>query len=101
MAPAQARGEVNTLDERCDVFGLGSMLCQILTGKPPYTVEDASALPKKARQARLATGAASYQPGAARWAPLRSGRDQSSFRIVPMPRFLVNNALLLSPNRSR
>jgi hypothetical protein len=26
--------------------------------------------------------------------------DQSSFRIVPMPRFLVNRALLLSPNRS-
>jgi|GEM_PF-3992847 len=28
-------------------------------------------------------------------------RDQSSFRIVPMPRFLVNSELLLLPNRSR
>src|SRR5262245_47445625 len=27
--------------------------------------------------------------------------DQSSFRIVPMPRFLVNSELLLLPNRSR
>src|SRR5438034_6235632 len=26
---------------------------------------------------------------------------QSSFRIVPMPRFLVNSELLLLPNRSR
>ncbi len=26
---------------------------------------------------------------------------QSSFRIVPMPRFLVNSELLLFPNRSR
>ena len=28
-------------------------------------------------------------------------RDQSSFRIVPMPRFLVNSELTLLPNRSR
>ena len=28
-------------------------------------------------------------------------RNQSSFRIVPRPRFLVNSELLLLPNRSR
>jgi tetratricopeptide (TPR) repeat protein len=36
MAPEQARGEVRNLDERCDVFGLGGILCEILTGTPPY-----------------------------------------------------------------
>lgn len=36
MPPEQARGEIQTLDERCDVFGLGAVLCTILTGKPPY-----------------------------------------------------------------
>src|ERR1700730_17271953 len=36
MAPEQARGEVDRLDERCDVFGLGALLCEILTGQPPY-----------------------------------------------------------------
>src|SRR5262249_3952497 len=36
MAPEQARGEVEQLDERCDVFGLGALLCVLLTGKPPY-----------------------------------------------------------------
>jgi len=36
MAPEQAAGEVHRLDERCDVFGLGAMLCEILTGHPPY-----------------------------------------------------------------
>jgi hypothetical protein len=36
MPPEQARGEVDRLDKRGDVFGLGAILCQILTGKPPY-----------------------------------------------------------------
>jgi hypothetical protein len=36
MPPEQARGEVESLDRRCDVFGLGAILCEILTGKPPY-----------------------------------------------------------------
>ncbi len=37
MPPEQARGDVDKLDERSDVFSLGAILCEILTGAPPYS----------------------------------------------------------------
>lgn len=40
MAPEQARGEIDNLDQRCDVFGLGGILAVILTGKPPFVSKD-------------------------------------------------------------
>ena len=36
MPPEQAMGRVEDLDESSDVFSLGGILCEILTGKPPY-----------------------------------------------------------------
>ena len=36
MPPEQARGDVDSMDERSDVFSLGAILCEILTGQPPY-----------------------------------------------------------------
>src|SRR5262249_34094268 len=53
-APEQARGEGSSLDERCDVFGLGAILCQILTGAPPYTGGGPSAVFARAVRADLA-----------------------------------------------
>jgi serine/threonine-protein kinase len=36
MAPEQARGNPQEMDERSDVFGLGAMLYEIVSGKLPY-----------------------------------------------------------------
>jgi tetratricopeptide (TPR) repeat protein len=41
MPPEQAAGDIRSLDARSDVFGLGAMLCEILTGEPPYNGRNA------------------------------------------------------------
>ena len=53
MSPEQALGEVDRLDQRCDVFGLGAILCEILTGKPPYVAEDNSEILRMAARCKL------------------------------------------------
>ena len=40
MPPEQAMGEVDRMDRRSDVFGLGAILCEILTGQPTYVADD-------------------------------------------------------------
>jgi serine/threonine-protein kinase len=48
MAPEQAAGQIERLDERCDVFSLGAILCEILIGRPPYEAPDTDSLRIKA-----------------------------------------------------
>src|SRR5262249_60090950 len=36
MSPEQARGDPDAMDERTDVFGLGAILYQIVSGQVPY-----------------------------------------------------------------
>jgi hypothetical protein len=52
MAPEQARGDTDAIDERTDVFALGTMLYHVLTGRAPYqgkTVRDLAAQAVEAR----------------------------------------------------
>jgi serine/threonine-protein kinase len=53
MAPEQARGEPGP-DERADVFALGSVLCQILTGLPAFAHPDPAEVWRKNRAGEVA-----------------------------------------------
>ncbi len=48
MAPEQAGGDIELVDRRADVFGLGSILCEILTGQPAYTGRTSDEVMRKA-----------------------------------------------------
>jgi len=53
MAPEQAQGEIEKLDERADVFSLGALLCEILTGRPPYVEIEGESVLSQASRAKL------------------------------------------------
>src|SRR5262249_4556650 len=54
MPPEQARGDVAHLDRRADVFGLGAILWEILTGRPPYVGHSAEEVRRQAANGDLA-----------------------------------------------
>jgi tetratricopeptide (TPR) repeat protein len=49
MPPEQAMGEIDNMDERSDVFSLGAILAEILTGQPPYPGTDPSIIQQAAQ----------------------------------------------------
>src|SRR5262249_10259990 len=53
MAPEQARGAIDTLDERADVFELGSILCEIVFCQPAYAGRTGLELYRMAERADL------------------------------------------------
>jgi tetratricopeptide (TPR) repeat protein/tRNA A-37 threonylcarbamoyl transferase component Bud32 len=54
MPPEQAIGAVDQVDARSDVFGLGGILCAILTGRAPFVAATAEATRQLAALGKLA-----------------------------------------------
>ncbi len=53
MPPEQASGDLDRLDERADVFALGSILCEVLTGQPAFTGRTVGEIHRKAARGDL------------------------------------------------
>jgi eukaryotic-like serine/threonine-protein kinase len=58
MSPEQARGENDLINERADVFALGSILVEILTGSPAFTGRGSSEILRKASRGDTAEAVA-------------------------------------------
>jgi serine/threonine-protein kinase len=54
MPPEQASGDLDRLDERADVFALGSILCEVLTGQPAFAGRSGGEIYRKAARGDLA-----------------------------------------------
>jgi serine/threonine-protein kinase len=86
MPPEQARGETEAVDARADVFALGAILCEVLTGRPPYLGRTSQEVWRQAAAGDLA----------AAMAPLRDCASSPDYLEASLGILAIR---CLSPNR--
>ena len=76
MSPEQARGELDRLGPRSDVYSLGATLYCLLTGRPPFEGDDIGEVLRKVQRGEFAAAAAARpvdRPGAGGGLPQGDG----------------------------
>src|SRR5262249_39972666 len=89
MSPQQARGALGTVDERPDVFGLGSVLCEVLTGNPVHKDATELEVPEMAER------------GDVGGAPARLERCAADCELVSLGRTCIATAPKYRPRDAR
>jgi serine/threonine protein kinase len=91
MSPEQARGDLEHMDERSDVFSLGAILCEILTGLPAYVSADGEVM-DLAREADTSRALARV----ARCGAARELKELASRCLSPEPASRPANARIVA-----
>ncbi|MDF1814825.1 MAG: protein kinase [Verrucomicrobiales bacterium] len=84
MAPEQALGNVNELDERSDIFSLGGILYAILTLCPPVEGKDVWEILEKVQTAKI-TSPTLFGATAAKGKSRTRGKVLEATKITPLP----------------
>jgi serine/threonine-protein kinase len=96
MPPEQAHGDLTHVDRRADVFALGAILCEILTGQPPYVGRSAEEVLRKAATGDLADAHSRLQASSADAELLALTRACLSPKAIDRPKDAMEVAKALS-----
>ena len=77
MAPEQASGHLDLINEQTDIYGLGAILYEVLTGHPPFSGPDTQEVLRKVREEQPPLPREQWADVPRRWKP---------FAYVPWPR---------------
>src|SRR5262249_5762389 len=83
MSPEQARGDLPAIDSRSDVFSLGAILYQVLTGRPPFEGATSEHILENVRTGKFAP----VQALASSAPPELTAITERALRLLPSERY--------------